>query len=117
MKPQKWTIKPSLFSVWLVACGCAGNGIVPLPGALPFNFYAIDDGRAYRSAQPSTDTLASVVANYGIRTVINLRGENEGEVWYDEEFAVCRQLGLTLRSYPMSARSLPSPDLLEQITN
>ena len=84
---------------------------------LPFNFHVVDEGRAYRSAQPTADQLANVIEEFGIRTVVNLRGVNPGEPWYDAEAAVCEVLGVTLADHAMSARSLPSAEVLEAITN
>lgn len=51
------------------------------------NFHAVIDGELYRSAQPSAAQLAAWIDQYGIRTVLNLRGENAGRSWYDGEVA------------------------------
>ncbi|HOB74100.1 MAG TPA: tyrosine-protein phosphatase [Phycisphaerae bacterium] len=94
-----------------VACIDAG-----LPaGALPYNFDVLDDGQVYRTSQPTADHLETIIDTYGIRTVLNLRGENPGSDWYDAEKAVCEARGVTLISYPMSAKSLPSADVLASV--
>jgi len=86
-------------------------------GSLPPNFDILREGRAYRSAQPLGDELASAIEMFGIRTVVNLRGSNPGQSWYDAEVAACDAMGVMLADHAMSAQSLPSPELLEAITN
>jgi len=68
------------------------------------NFHAVADGEAYRSAQPNGTDLAREVAAEGIRSVINLRGENTGTPWYDAEVAESKRLGLTHIDFRMSSR-------------
>jgi len=84
---------------------------------LPFNFHELDDGKAYRCAQPNGVELASMVDVLGIKTVINLRGSNPDEDWYNEEAAVCQEKSVYQADYRMSAGSLPEPEVLEGIVN
>lgn len=58
------------------------------------NFHEIDPGKFYRSAQPSADELSDEVRQYGIKTVINLRGSQPGEWWYDAEATRLKELGV-----------------------
>jgi protein tyrosine/serine phosphatase len=95
--------------------GC-GNTSLPV-GALPYNFDVLDDGRAYRSSQPTAGQLETIIDAYDIRTVLNLRGANPGDAWYDDEQAVCQARGVTLVDAGMSAKALPSPDVLRSIIN
>ena len=76
------------------------DGIAPLPA----NLAVVEEGRAYRSAQPSAEGLATLVGRYGIRTVVNLRGPNAGQPWYDEEVAACEELGVTLANHAMNSK-------------
>ncbi|MBN1345226.1 MAG: tyrosine-protein phosphatase [Phycisphaerae bacterium] len=77
-----------------------------------YNLYAIAEGQAYRSRQPDAALLDHVVETYGIRTVINLRGENAGETWYDTEARRLAELGVSLVNIGMSAQSPPSAETL-----
>ena len=81
------------------------------------NFQNVVPGKVYRSGQPRPGQLRSWAGRYGIKTVINLRGD-AGEVT-DEEKAVTAELGIRMISLAMSARSLPSSttlvDLIESI--
>lgn len=74
-------------------------GFVQLSG----NFAAVVPGVLYRSAQPSDTALQEAVQRYGIRTVINLRGANPKSVWYRDEVAESKRLGLEHRDFKMSA--------------
>ena len=69
--------------VLLIALASAGAylGSLQLTG----NFNAVVPGEIYRSAQLTPDQLSGYIGAYNIKTIINLRGENIGEPWYDAE--------------------------------
>ncbi len=67
------------------------------------NFHEVIAGEFYRSAQPSAQDLERYVARYGIKSVINLRGGNVRDAWYNEEMAAIKALGLNYRAFPMKA--------------
>lgn len=68
------------------------------------NFATVIAGEVYRSAQPSPADVREYAARNGIRSIINLRGENIGKAWYDEEIAVSKELGITHMDFRISAR-------------
>ena len=72
------------------------------------NFRVIEPGRAYRSAQLDGETLALLIGVFDIRTVINLRGENASDPWYQSEKAALDAAGVELVDVRMSAHSLPA---------
>jgi len=76
----------------------------------PLNFHDVKEGVLYRSAQPSGKELFLAVREYNIRSVINLRGAQPGESWYDIEKAVSDKLGLQRVDIAMSAVRLPHRD-------
>ena len=104
------------FILVLFLCSCIDSPLWFWDEPL-FNFHTIDPGRAYRSAQPDGAGLQSVIERYGIKTVLNLRGDHPGEDWYDTEAQVCAANGVALISYAMSAGSLPSGAMLAGIIN
>lgn len=71
------------------------------------NFHKVDEGQLYRSAQLTKNELSKVISDYKIKTVINLRGENEGQSWYDNEKMVVDKYGVEIINIGMSAKSLP----------
>lgn len=75
------------------------------------NFHSVVEGQAYRSAQPRGDDLDRYCRTYGIKTVINLRGQSDGAKWYDDEIAASERLGMTHVNFRMSAnRELSKQD-------
>jgi protein tyrosine phosphatase (PTP) superfamily phosphohydrolase (DUF442 family) len=68
------------------------------------NFHVIQSGAAYRSAQPSARELADYARDYGIRSVINLRGGAQAESWYDEEHGAAAHAGIAIYDFPLSAK-------------
>lgn len=112
-------MKRRFFSgLWLIACAataCVPGAPVPPGTLLPPNFHVLEDGKAYRSGQPSGDQLRSAIDALGLRTVLNLRNSHPGTAWYDEEAAACGDTGVTLVSVPMSAQSLPPPEVLAKV--
>lgn len=74
-------------------------GVLRLSG----NFHAVVPRELYRSAQLSADALARYKIEYGIRTVVNLRGANPGKDWYDTEIAAADKMGIRHIDFRMSA--------------
>ena len=87
-----------------VSCSFFGN-----------NFYEVVEQRVYRSAQPSRAELERYIHEYKIKTIINLRGENEGKDWYDTEKEVARVNNLKLYNFRLESRTLPPVLLLDPI--
>lgn len=103
-RPIAWLIrslKIAAVSVGLIA-GSLGAycGVIIYEG----NVHAVENGILYRSAQLGKDGLASVARQYGIKSVLNLRGANAGSPWYDDELVEARELGLAHFDYPLSAK-------------
>lgn len=71
------------------------------------NFYAVEKGKLYRSAQLRAKMLKFYIEKYGIKTLINLRGVNNKK-WYLNEARVSNENNINFHSIPMSASSLPS---------
>jgi protein tyrosine phosphatase (PTP) superfamily phosphohydrolase (DUF442 family) len=57
------------------------------------NFHTVEAGACYRSAQPSAGWLRRTMECEGIKTVVNLRGNNSGEPWYEAEKQVAADMG------------------------
>ena len=80
---------------------------------LPLSFYGflhsnhnqheVVPGLLYRSAQLPAGEFVSLAKQTGLRTVINLRGENVGRDWYDAQYRAAQDLGVGFLNYRMSA--------------
>lgn len=79
------------------------------------NFHPVIEGQLYRSAQPTSDDLASYVRKHGIKTVINLRGTHPGTAWYDDEVTTTEALGITHLDFGMSSSKIISPEKAERL--
>lgn len=71
------------------------------------NFHEIDPLKLYRSGQLGEQELIKAIEELGIRTVINLRGANPGERWYDEEKEVTTKYNVLQIDIGMSAGRIP----------
>ncbi len=74
-----------------------------------YNFGTVEPGRIYRSAQPSPLFLRWLLAQRGIRTLINLRGRTPG---FESAFAA--RHGLRLYSFDLSAGRPPTTQDVER---
>jgi protein tyrosine/serine phosphatase len=73
------------------------------------NFHPIVDGKAYRSAQPSPEEIEAYRKTYRIATIINLRGKQTGQAWYDAEVKAAKALGIRHVDFAMSPRRILQP--------
>ena len=78
------------------------------------NFHTVEEGVLYRSAQPTAKAIERAYDEYGIKTIINLRGENDDD-WYLEEEQIARELGIKLINIKMRASRIPLPKDLEKL--
>ena len=60
-----------------------------------YNFAVLEPGRIYRSGQMSPGALRRTLHDYHVKTVVNLRGANPREPWYQEEIATTLAAGVT----------------------
>jgi protein tyrosine/serine phosphatase len=67
------------------------------------NFHPVIAGELYRSSQPSGAMIAELQKQYGIKTIINLRGDNTGHHWYDREITEAKHLDINHIDFRMSS--------------
>jgi undecaprenyl-diphosphatase len=80
----------------------AGVSLWMLP-AIRDNFAAVLPGRVYRSGQLSADALERYIRQYGLRSIINLRGSNPEFPWYRDERDIAQ--GCAVRHYDIGLDS------------
>ena len=76
--------------------------------AVGANLHAVIPGRVYRCGQPTGASLDSIIAQHGIRTVVNLRGFGGPQAWYLNESRACQKHDVNLEDVSFSAIRLPS---------
>jgi protein tyrosine/serine phosphatase len=95
-----------------IAAGAAlilASGVATVLATGPHNFREVDPGRLYRSGQLSGDEFRQVIDQYGIKTIINLRGATPRSDWYREEVAAVREKGVRLIDIAFSSGRIPHP--------
>ncbi len=78
------------------------------------NFHEVLPGELYRSAQPSGADIDTYAARYGIKTILNLRGQNTAD-WYLQESAAAKKAGITHINYPLSASHIVTPQQAHEL--
>lgn len=68
------------------------------------NFHEVIPDKLYRSGQLEPGELTEVAQKYGIKSVLNLRGDNTGSDWYDNEVAEANASGVKHLDFRMSAK-------------
>jgi len=79
------------------------------------NFHTVIPGELYRSAQMTPEQLMTYTADYGIKTVINLRGDGGAKKWYTGEKAESSRLGIDHIDFPMSAKKPLTREQTQQL--
>lgn len=100
----------------LAMCATAGS-YAAYSGAMIYegNFHAVEAGVLYRSAQLDKAGFEAFGRQYGIKSVLNLRGAHPGEGWYDGEVAATRDLGIAHFDYPISAKRVVTAEQAVQL--
>jgi protein tyrosine/serine phosphatase len=79
------------------------------------NFHSITPGEAYRSAQLDRDELEHYIRKYGIRSILNLRGEDPNASWYREEIKVSTEENVMHYDLRLSAFREPSEESVRKL--
>jgi len=79
------------------------------------NVHAVEQGKLFRAAQLSSDHLTALIRNEAIKTIINLRGENQQDEWYRAELAAATNLGVHYVNLPLSANEEPDDATLKTL--
>lgn len=100
-------------TLWRAAIGVLVGGSVVATYFLILqsqgNFHEIIPGELYRSAQLSPEQLEQYAANYKIKTIVNLRGSNPNDVWYQNEMTMASKLKIKHIDYPISRKYTITP--------
>ncbi len=75
----------------------------------------VDKGNLYRSGQLNSIDLAKLINKHGIKTVINLRGTNKDQSWWQDEKMVTESMGVKFCNIRMSADKFPTQKKLSKL--
>lgn len=86
-------------------------------GAIAYlgNIHVVKDGQLYRSAQLSRNQFDQVIKEYGIKSILNLRGNGSGQLWYKDEIAVSHALNVKHYDYGIWASGIASSKQIDDI--
>lgn len=79
------------------------------------NFFEVESGRFYRSAQLNEREFKDAVDKYHIKTVLSLRGPPTQTIWYKEEEKVLADLGVHFEYLGMKDEYYPTQDQMRHI--
>lgn len=99
MKTRKLLIR----SLWAVGVMLPVAAILLFIEIMIGNFHTLVEGEVYRSAQLYEGDLKRYVAQYGIRSVLNLRGSAMDAGWYQHEVQEAEKMGVAHIDFRMSA--------------
>jgi protein tyrosine phosphatase (PTP) superfamily phosphohydrolase (DUF442 family) len=113
--------KPWSIAHWL-ALGCAAGlllsiGVQAAYICLGLNWHPVVAGQCYRCGQPSAASLRELVQQHGIRTVINLRGSNPEQEWYQEECRATESVGVVRFDVSLDGFHPPLPRELRKLVD
>ncbi len=94
----------------LYALLCIGLGF---PSA--DNFHEAVPGRLYRANTLQPETLAAHVDEHHIQAIINLRGEQPEQEWWQLEASVAKQQNIPLYNLPMKSFAYPQPEHVAEL--
>lgn len=101
--------KKILFGIIItVLIPLAGAAVFALKAAKECNFYQITAGQAYRSAQMSARELEHHIDAYNIKSILNLRGMEHNERWYQDEVKVSAEKAVKHYNIHLSAYREPT---------
>ncbi|MBN1341850.1 MAG: tyrosine-protein phosphatase [Phycisphaerae bacterium] len=83
------------------------------------HFSVVEEGVLYRCGQPDQRDLERLREDFNVRTVVNLRQEDEQEdcdkgLGFDEEAAEAKRLGMKLVNIPMNGNAPVDPNVIKQ---
>ena len=110
--PLRWVVASIL---GLISIAGLTAGVWALSLQLTGNVHVVETGVLYRSAQLNGGELADVLSKYRIRSVVNLRGENRGETWYENELKVTAAHKAVHFDVGMGATSEPEPKVIAKL--
>jgi len=105
-----------LFSIVIVILmPVLGAAIYAYKEAEECNFHQITKGEAYRSAQMAGDELRHYIDVYHIKSILNLRGKEPNERWYNEEIKASADKAVMHYDILLSAYSEPTAENVQAI--
>ncbi len=81
------------------------------------NFHTVENAILYRSGQLDKDELLYYIKKYHIKSIVNLRGKQQGKSWYKEEIRLSKQLNIVHIDFRLSPNKIVKPSKLIKLIN
>ncbi len=78
------------------------------------NFHQVD-ADVFRSAQLFKHNLPYYIEKYGIKSIVNLRGQKQDKWWYQDEIEISREYNLSHYDFRIGSRSKISQKEMDHI--
>jgi protein tyrosine/serine phosphatase len=81
------------------------------------HFGIVEEGILYRCGQPKPQELAQLIDQYGLKTVVSLRGtrgEQDPDSWEQAERSVCESHGAQFVAFPCNHKNPPTAEQVRQ---
>ena len=109
---------PLLFVLIAVLLVGAAGAAYYVDHYLPYwHWRTVEEGGLYRSSQLTPEELGEAIDDFGLKTIINLRAENEraeGD-WYEKQNEVVRSKGALVLDIPLKAGTAPNEAQIARI--
>jgi len=118
-KSKAWKLIRRAAAVCLIALALTAGVICSYCAIIQFlgNVHVVVEHQFYRSAELNKTALQRVIREDGIKSILNLQGFSPDKSWYADEIAASQELGVAHYDYGISARSVVTPDRINEILN
>lgn len=107
MKTSQWTLRRRLLVLFIVALSIAGFMTYYI--GYNYHFHTVIPEQVYRSGEMSGPDFEAYIKKYHIQSIINLRGYDQGEPWFDAEIKAAQATGIHHYDINLPAKGLPAP--------
>jgi protein tyrosine/serine phosphatase len=77
------------------------------------HFGVVEEGKLYRCGQPTAEELAGLIDQYGLKTIVSLRGTRgaaDPDAWERAERLVCQSRGVQFVAFPCNHKNPPTAE-------
>lgn len=79
------------------------------------NIHVIEANQALRSAQLAPKRLEQLILQYGIQTILNLRGNQSDKMWYQNQIALIKRLKVVQHDIPLPCNEFIQPTMIDHV--
>ena len=108
---KKVIVQRSLISICIIAFLAIAYRVSVFRPAK--NFHEVTPGKFYRSAQLTPEEMQEAIDQYGIKTVISLRGASPKSFWFHPQMEVLKKNNVAFESFGWKTEAYPQTDDLQ----